>query len=164
MELEHKYCLECGIEFNFLAKWQSKRKFCSNRCRNRNSARNFYKNNKVSCNLKRKKWNDDHKAYASLYKRAYVVKFRNEILTLLGNTCVNCGFSDKQALQIDHIHGRGCKQRAIFGTSCTYYKKILDEIKMGSKEYQILCANCNWIKKVENEEKKRIKYQNEENM
>jgi hypothetical protein len=29
------------------------------------------------------------------------------------------------------------------------YRAILREIKAGSKDYQLLCANCNWIKKYE---------------
>jgi len=34
----------------------------------------------------------------------------------------------------------------------SYYRFILNEIKAGSKDYQLLCANCNWIKKFEEKE------------
>ena len=34
------------------------------------------------------------------------------------------------------------------GTTPLMLKKVID----GSKDYQVLCANCNWIKKVDNKE------------
>jgi hypothetical protein len=75
---------------------------------------------------------------------------RKEVLSMLGDKCVRCGFSDPRALQIDHIHGGGRKDRkAKDGTHPSYYKKVLDLKGIG---YQLLCANCNWIKRYENNE------------
>ena len=76
---------------------------------------------------------------------------RLEILALLGNKCVRCGFSDPRALQVDHINGNGNKQIEKF-TTCSYYRFVLNQLKAGSKDYQLLCANCNWIKRCENNE------------
>lgn len=74
---------------------------------------------------------------------------RQRIIDALGGKCVRCGFSDVRALQIDHVNGNGAKERRQFKhyTSCRImiYQKILN----GSKEYQLLCANCNWIKRFE---------------
>jgi hypothetical protein len=79
-------------------------------------------------------------------------KRRVEIIRLLGGKCVKCGFSDIRALQIDHLNGGGCKEYQAARNSYDYYRKILEKVKAGSKEYQVLCANCNTIKKHVNKE------------
>ncbi|MDG7005258.1 MAG: hypothetical protein JRN73_09990 [Nitrososphaerota archaeon] len=67
----------------------------------------------------------------------------------LGSKCVRCGFSDFRALQIDHVNGGGRSEaRRLAGVA--YYLHVLDHINDGT--YQLLCANCNWIKRAENEE------------
>lgn len=86
---------------------------------------------------------------------------RTEILSLLGNRCSNpnCavigGMTDIRALQIDHINGGGRKEIEKFSSRYAYYKYVLEQLKAGSKEYQCLCANCNWIKIHEKREFKR---------
>ena len=77
----------------------------------------------------------------------------DKIIERLGNRCVKCGFTDKWALQIDHIHGGGKKDVKRFKSTNAYYNHILnisDEDLF--KKYQCLCANCNWIKRRENKE------------
>jgi len=74
---------------------------------------------------------------------------RQEIIKALGGKCERCGFEDWRALQADHIipcgsHGHFTNHR------------LLADIKLcsrqGIKKYQCLCANCNWIKRYENNE------------
>jgi hypothetical protein len=73
-------------------------------------------------------------------------------LDAMGGKCVQCGFNDYKALQIDHVNGGGCAEfRAIGSNTVTYFKKVL----ASPDEYQLLCANCNWIKKYDNDEVKR---------
>jgi hypothetical protein len=86
----------------------------------------------------------------SAHKRAKEVRL--EILQLLGNKCSVCGFSDHRALQVDHIHGGGQKERKQFSNYFVYLKYVLSQIKAGSKDYQLLCANHNAIKRIENKE------------
>lgn len=81
----------------------------------------------------------------------YNTKYRLSILEILGFKCYKCGFDDIRALQIDHVKGNGEKERRGKGTG-NPYKIMLNKIIQGSKDYQILCANCNWIKKSENKE------------
>ena len=81
---------------------------------------------------------------------AYHHRQRKKVLDLLGNKCKRCGFSDKRALQIDHINGGGLKETKSF--TKMYTKYIVEELLCGSKKYQLLCANCNWIKRAENKE------------
>lgn len=87
------------------------------------------------------------------YARKRRLQIKLELFDLFDNKCQHCGFSDIRTLQVDHIHGRGLAHRKLIRTkSDTYYTAILIEIKAGSKDYQLLCANCNWIKKFENNE------------
>lgn len=65
--------------------------------------------------------------------------------------CNHCGFSDARALQIDHIKGNGASERKIKKLiTDRLCKHILTLEKQEVIEnYQVLCANCNWIKRVE---------------
>ena len=78
-------------------------------------------------------------------------KRRMEILSMIGTKCVKCGFDDYRALHIDHVNGGGNKERKTHSHSWSYkfWKNALVERK---EDYQVLCANCNWIKRYENKE------------
>ena len=66
--------------------------------------------------------------------------------------CVNsCEFDDIRALSIDHINGGGSKEKKQL-RSHDFNRLVLERNGVG---YQILCANCNWIKRHENDELKR---------
>lgn len=67
---------------------------------------------------------------------------------MLGGVCVRCGYSDTRALQVDHINADAKEDRLKKGTS--YYYNIQKNILSG--RYQVLCANCNVIKRFENQE------------
>ena len=82
--------------------------------------------------------------------RAYSRKVRATTLEMLGGKCVRCGFSDSRALQIDHINGGGTKD--IRSSSGSYSKKVQKSFAEDEGMYQLLCANCNWIKRSENNE------------
>jgi len=80
--------------------------------------------------------------------REYRRKNRQKAIELLGGICTRCGFSDPRALQIDHIKGGGGKE--ILAHSSDYIARRI--CRGESEDYQLLCANCNWIKRVENNE------------
>lgn len=85
--------------------------------------------------------------------------YRLEILIVLGGRCVSCGFCDFRALQVDHVNNDGFLERPRNfpnGPQHNFGAKILLEMiqkdlhdKTG--KYQLLCANCNQIKKYEHE-------------
>jgi hypothetical protein len=78
-------------------------------------------------------------------------QLRKSAIEALGGKCVQCGFTDVRALQIDHVNGGGVKHiRAT--SSATRYGDIIKSVLKGEKIYQLLCANCNWIKKAVNDE------------
>lgn len=72
---------------------------------------------------------------------------RQEAFRILGDVCSRCGFTDVRALQIDHKDGGGTSDRKIHGTVWVAY-----DVPKHPELYQLLCANCNWIKRVENGE------------
>jgi len=88
--------------------------------------------------------------------REKLARQREEIFDKLGHVCSECGFSDKRALQIDHVHGRGKEDHKQYHRNSNYYKKVLAD---ADGSFQILCANCNWIKRYENGENPKRKYE-----
>lgn len=69
------------------------------------------------------------------------------------HVCATCGYADKRALQFDHIDGGGRQHRLSLPSGGAYYKALLsmtDEALRAA--FQVLCANCNAIKREEHEE------------
>lgn len=88
-----------------------------------------------------------------MFSRLYAQKIRKEALEALGGKCVRCGFNDRRALQIDHIGGHGAKDiQGNGGYNSIYLRKVIKSFLVGEGIYQLLCANCNWIKRSENNE------------
>ncbi len=134
----------------------------------------YYKKNKDKINSKRKKikvpltdeeielrklkekqrMKEYNKEYykADGYNKKYNQKQRIKTLDLLGGKCVRCGFDDYRALQIDHINGGGHKERKELGFNGSFHKNVMNSHSNNENKYQLLCANCNWIKRVENKE------------
>ena len=81
---------------------------------------------------------------------------RDKVMLLMGNRCLHCGFADYRALQIDHKKGDGYQCRHSKGSNVStlsqYRKIIADPTLIQTLDIQLLCANCNWIKRVENGE------------
>ena len=98
----------------------------------------------------KEKWPDYErkrgKEHKKEYNKEWRYKKRIELLGFLGGKCIKCGFSDWRALQIDHINGNGAKDKI------RNYTKDYNRIKENPEKYQLLCANCNWIKRYENHE------------
>ena len=77
---------------------------------------------------------------------------KKEILAFLGDKCKHCGIDDIRVLQIDHINGGGRKEIELSnsrGYLHFYFKQLKQDEGAFLKKYQLLCANCNWIKRVE---------------
>lgn len=71
-----------------------------------------------------------------------------------GGACVRCGFADPRALQLDHVNGNGSAERktgsirSISHTKSEFSaRRLLARVHDGA--LQLLCANCNWIKREE---------------
>lgn len=78
-------------------------------------------------------------------------RLRQQAIDVLGGHCssptcaVLGGMADPRALQFDHIDGGGRRRQQ----NGEHGHKIIKAILSGSTEFQLLCANCNWIKKHE---------------
>lgn len=98
------------------------------------------------------------------YGKQYRTKIRMKILSHYGGSppkCARCGYTDFRALTIDHIEGGGGKHYQNLGGSGFYFHRwiIQNNFPPG---LQILCMNCQWIKRWENKETdKPLKYPGE---
>ena len=97
-------------------------------------------------------------AYAARYRqlhpervKACVKKYRDGqrqlILRFLGGKCVKCSNSDWRVLQVDHLNGGGNRHRREAGC-----RQVWKDAMENPQNYQLLCANCNWIKRYEENE------------
>lgn len=86
-------------------------------------------------------------------------KLRHDVVVLMGARCTNptcrwlnddgtMGCTDERLLQIDHINGGGTKERKTVQVD-VMLKRLLRE---GYSGYQLLCSNCNWLKRSINNE------------
>lgn len=85
---------------------------------------------------------------------------RVRLIKLFGGRCMNpkCrwqnkdgsfGCTDPRAFQIDHVYDDGFmdRSRRTGLRKPPNWTRILAEVEAGSDRYQLLCANCNWIKR-----------------
>jgi len=135
--------------------------------RKRESQRRYFAKNKDKINAKRRachaknpeRFREQHQKWYRKYREREILKLRERqhvlrkaVMKKLGNKCVRCGFSDWRALQIDHIDGGGNKEKKEIGQDKMYRRILTMDEKKLVNHYQILCANCNWIKKHEMQE------------
>ena len=92
---------------------------------------------------------DKQRDYQREWSKDKLGAIKEEIFDKLGHSCSRCGFEDKRALCIDHVNGGGYKELRSGLSVFSYYKKVLSDT---DNTYQILCHNCNWIKRHENNE------------
>ena len=93
--------------------------------------------------------------YFRKYYPEYTKNLRLKVLDVLGEgKCAKCGIDDYRCLQIDHVkgNGRNDKNNPKGKAGLSFHLWIVNNIDEAKKYLQILCANCNWIKKYENKE------------
>lgn len=131
--------------------------------RRKYSRKNYLKNREKRIAYARK-WQAEHKERVrEIHKKSqrknypkYVktrqisyYKRRGEIIKKLGEKCKRCGYNqDIRAFQFDHINGNGAEDRRRLDRRLGYHKHILANLS----KFQLLCANCNQIKRMENKE------------
>jgi len=101
----------------------------------------------------RKKYNEEK---GSFYRDARKLR-RDACYLALGGKCSECGFSDYRALQVDHINSDGHLERHLLRRN-DYYPNVMESYMKGEGRYQLLCCNCNWIKRVEKGEYRKISH------
>lgn len=111
------------------------------------------------------RWYQKNKEHARKYKREMMkrlrasnpekyreqsrkakAKLKDMVFEVHGRQCARCGFSDIRALTLDHILNNGAEERKAIGERGIYRRAVKTQHK---EEYQILCMNCQFIKRVE---------------
>jgi len=94
-------------------------------------------------------------AHKDLKRLRFRQRLKARVFTLLGNRCNSpeckwqnadnsLGCVDRRCLQVDHVLGGGCRERKTkFKNAFAVYFDVL----RNPQKYQLLCANCNWIKR-----------------
>lgn len=121
-----------------------------NRNNNYRSQKKYQKTSKGKEYMKSEK----NKEYMKNYSREYQRKMRSAVIVALGSICTQCSFNDIRALQIDHINGGGSLERKGRKYDGQFHKHVLQSFLNKENKYQLLCANCNWIKRSINNENK----------
>lgn len=99
--------------------------------------------------LKRHRTGETYKKILK-YKQEWRRELKERAYESMGGKCSRCGFDDPRALQVDHVSGGGSQDKTQHNREL-YYRNI---IKNNNGKYQLLCANCNWIKRWEKKESK----------
>src|SRR3990167_10375303 len=105
--------------------------------------------NRPKWNAYAKQWTKDNPDKVRAAQRKYSRNLRLQALEKLGSKCERCGFNDPRALQIDHINGGGVRERKKGTSQHVFYRSIVNGERT---DLQLLCANCNWIKRAERKE------------
>jgi len=77
---------------------------------------------------------------------------KERLFDILGRICVKCGYNDIRILQFDHINGGGNADQKRFSSNYHMYRYYVIHADEAKLLLQVLCPNCNWIKRVENKE------------
>jgi len=105
-----------------------------------------------------KKWSQEHRENRQAIDMRCRQKRKIEILSHYSNgtlRCAKCGFDDIRALTIDHIKGGGCrhKRELRVGSGEGFYQWL--KHNNFPEGYQVLCANCQLIKRGEEGEDRK---------
>lgn len=106
--------------------------------------------------LKKLEWQKGHRAkhWKESYRKVKEKRDteRVEMIRMMGGKCIKCGFDkDMRALQVDHIQGGGCKEQLKI-SRVRFWRYVMDSFNKKEGKYQLLCANCNFIKRYLNNE------------
>lgn len=74
-------------------------------------------------------------------------RLRLSLIKMLGGKCVKCGIDNPFLLCFDHINGDGYQDRKSRSSN-----GLLASIARPPERFQLLCHNCNYLKKLENQE------------
>jgi len=79
------------------------------------------------------------------------------VIRLLGGKCVKCGSNDIRVLQINHLNGGGkTEYSARYGKDPeTFYRNIMRK-ERSTSDLNVLCANCNWAYRYEQNREKEL--------
>jgi hypothetical protein len=127
-------------------------------------ARQYRLDHKEACNSRARQYYHEHKEEIIPRRKRQYQELKAQVLTHYGNeklACVRCGFDDIRALTIDHIQGHGRQHIRMLKTKSQSGSTFYVWLKSHGfpEEYQTLCANCQFIKRVVNGEHRGGEYE-----
>ena len=80
--------------------------------------------------------------------------YKDKIYQIFDNRCSNCGFNNISCLTLDHKDGKGRKERKtrFGGYYIRFYKYYSTHSEEAKQKLELLCFNCNLVKKHLNNE------------
>lgn len=126
----------------------------ANRERDNKRRKVYYKNNKARLALKSKLWTaanpEKFRDIQAKSRKKKLAEWKAAVFAKLGEVCVRCGESRVPVLSIDHVKGDGAAERKIDGRDRRkLYMRVINDVE---GRYQILCMNCQWMKRHDNKE------------
>ena len=119
--------------------------------------REYRKRNRERILERQKQYRAKHREKLRRLRKERKEKLKLEVLKHYSKSdpprCVRCGFSDIRALTIDHIDGSGNIQRKQLHNKGGYHFYLWLKKQGYPEGYQVLCMNCQWIKRWEQDEK-----------
>jgi len=120
------------------------------RAKSRARYKKWYEANKDEARLKKRenmrRYRAENPEKHRAQSRAAKARLRAGIFDVYGEICVECGFRDKRALTLDHVLNNGAVEREELGERGVYLRAVKE---YRPNEYQILCMNCQFIKRIE---------------
>jgi len=115
--------------------------------------KHYYETHRKQTTERMARWRKANPEKNKLVQTKCRKKIKDEVLRHYSPnlTCARCGFSDLRALTIDHCNGGGNRQREQLKRRGVSFYMWLRRNKYPSG-YQILCMNCQFIKKSEGNE------------
>jgi hypothetical protein len=117
---------------------------------NKKNYKKWYETHKDEIRAKKrdamKLWRQKNPEKSKEQSRNAKKNLKDKVFAAYGCKCTICGFNDLRALTLDHVKNNGSEERKIYGERGVYNRSLILENK---HEYQILCMNCQFIKRVE---------------
>ncbi len=126
------------------------------RCREcrRIADRKSRQNNQATRAAYAEKYRESHRTALATQSKDLRKEYKEQAYTKLGNKCASTdcawingdgtvGCTDVRCLQIDHVNNDGASS-GDHGSGNRLYLKVINDTE---GRYQLLCANCNWIKR-----------------
>jgi len=177
-----RYCRKTWQDAFGIEPYQSRRKFCCKKCsrdsdyaKNRDnyisrSRERYYRDIEKTHNVERMRYVENrnrmraqrkiqwHK-HKSDWNKLRSEKNQNlyralkeEMLAKYKNKCNHCGDIRIPVLTVDHVAGDGAVHRKKTGNGITFLREVISD---NSGRFQLLCMNCQWIKRHANSENKK---------
>jgi len=102
--------------------------------------REWSRKNKESVNKRGRKWKERNREKTREYNRKYSRRLVSRIHKLLGEKCVYCGCDIPEALEVNHIYGKG--QKELRSGRLKYYLSILSG-RRSIDDLELTCRVCN---------------------